>query len=82
MLQPIPCNIFVVSYTEEWRGVKTEYTIITKNNNMKEVIRKAQANEYDPDSVKMFRQQYLNLFAPLFKQIKELNEQILKIQKE
>ena len=79
MIKPIPCNIFVVTYSEEWRGMKVEYAILTTDNNMKEVIRKAQANEYDPNSIKMFKSQYDNVLGPLFKDISKNNEEIRKL---
>lgn len=79
MLKPIPCGIFVVSYTERWKNMETKYVVITTDNNMKEVIRKAQANEYDPNSVKMFASQYEKVFAPLFNDISKTNQEIKKL---
>ena len=53
MLTPIPCNLFVVSYTEKWKGVEFHRIILTTNKDMNETIRKAKNNESDPNSIRM-----------------------------
>lgn len=79
MLKPIPCGIFVVSYTERWENMEFKYVIITTDRNRDEVIRKAQANEGDPHSIKMLASQYDNIFAPLFNDISKTNQEIRKL---
>lgn len=82
MLTPIPCNLFVVSYTEKWKGVEFYRIILTTNKDMNETIRKAKNNESDPNSIRMTKTQYENVLEPLFKNIKHLNQQIYELQKE
>lgn len=82
MLNPIPCNLFVVSYTEKWKGVEFHRVILTTNKDMNETIRKAKEGEDDPNSIRMTKTQYENTLAPLFKNISQLNQQIRELQKE
>lgn len=82
MLTPIPCNLFVVSYTEKWKGVEFHRIILTTNKDMNETIRKAKNNESDPNSIRMTKTQYENVLESLFKNIKHLNQQIYELQKE
>ena len=82
MLNPIPCNLFVLTYTEKWKGVEFHKVILTTNKDMKETLRKAKNNENDPNSIRMTKTQYENVLKPLFENIKQLNQQIYELQKE
>lgn len=79
MLTPIPCNLYVISYTEDWSFEQIPKVVITTNPNMEEVIQNIKANKYDPNSIEMTETQYESIFKPLFETISQTNEEIRKI---
>ena len=77
-LKPIPCNINVMEYTENY-GADISYKNVaistrkTENDILKDV------NSYNKCTVCMSQEQYETIFEPLFDNIRRLNNQIREL---
>lgn len=77
-LNPIPCNINVMEYTENY-GSDISYKNVAISTQKTEDDILKDINSYNKCTVCMSQEQYKTVFEPLFKEIRELNNQIRKL---
>lgn len=77
-LKPIECKLTVITYTEGWKDVcEFKKVAISVRNNEKDITEALEYN--DRKTVSMTKEQYETIFAPLFKEIRKLNQQIREL---
>lgn len=80
-LERVPCNIRLIEFTENIGGVDVEKVAIHTSGFSTEVNR-AWNFEYSPECIIMYKEQYENLFQPIFEALSKLNHQVAELQKE
>lgn len=72
-LKPIPCNLKVVEYDEVIGDYHIPKVAITTLENEDQIMRILRAGEYSDSITVMYKEQFDNIFKPLFSDIRELN---------
>ena len=78
-LNPIECKLTVMEYTEGWKDVcELEMVAISLRKDEKDILEAIEHND-DNKTVVMYKDQYETIFAPLFAEIRKLNQQIKEL---
>ena len=75
-LHPIPCNLKVLEYDEVIGDYHIPKVAITILEDEKQFMKLIKAGEYSDSIVIMYKEQFDNIFRPLFSEIRELNIKI------
>lgn len=75
-LHPIPCNIKVIEYDEVIGDYHIPKVAITILENEEQIMKLIKAGEYSDSIAIMYKEQFDNIFRPLFSDIRELNTKI------
>lgn len=75
-LHPIPCNINVITYDEFIGDYCLSHVAITTLEDEEQIMKLIRAGEYSDSIVIMYKEQFDNIFCPLFSEIRKLNTKI------
>lgn len=78
-LNPIPCNLKVVEYDEVIGDYHIPKVAITTLENEDQIMRILRAGEHSDSITVMYKEQFDNIFKPLFSDIRELNIKIKEL---
>lgn len=78
-LKPIPCNLKVVEYDEVIGDYHIPKVAITTLENEKQIMKILRAGEHSDSITVMYKEQFDNIFKPLFSDIRELNIKIKEL---
>ena len=78
-LKPIPCNLKVVEYDEVIGDYHIPKVAITTLENEDQIMRTLRAGEYSDSITVMYKEQFDNIFKPLFSDIRKLNFKIKEL---
>lgn len=78
-LHPIPCNIKVVEYEEVIGDYHIPKVAITTLENEKQIMKILRAGEHSDSITVMYKEQFDNIFKPLFSDIRDLNIKIKEL---
>lgn len=78
-LNPVPCNIKVVEYDEVIGDYHIPKVAITVLEDEKQIMKILQAGEHSDSITVMYKEQFDNIFKPLFSDIRELNIKIKEL---
>ena len=78
-LNPVPCNIKVVEYDEVIGDYHIPKVAITILEDEKQIMKILRAGEHSDSIVVMYKEQFDNIFQPLFSDIRELNIKIKEL---
>ena len=78
-LHPIPCNIKVVEYEEVIGDYHIPKVAITTLEDEKQIMKILRAGEYSDSITVMYKEQFDNIFKPLFSDIRNLNIKIKEL---
>lgn len=78
-LEPIPCNLKVVEYDEVIGDYHIPKVAITTLENEKQIMKILRAGEHSDSITVMYKEQFDNIFKPLFSDIRELNIKIKEL---
>ena len=78
-LNPVPCNIKVVEYDEVIGGYHIPKVAITVLEDEKQIMKILRAGEHSDSITVMYKEQFDNIFKPLFSDIRELNIKIKEL---
>lgn len=75
-LHPIPCNIKVIEYDEIIGDYCLSHVAITTLEDEEQIMKLIRAGEYSDSIAIIYKEQFDNIFRPLFSEIRELNTKI------
>ena len=78
-LHPVPCNIKVVEYDEVIGDYHIPKVAITVLEDEKQIMKILRAGEHSDSITVMYKEQFDNIFKPLFSDIRELNIKIKEL---
>ena len=78
-LNPIPCNLKVVEYDEVIGDYHIPKIAITTLEDEKQIMKILRAGEHSDSITIMYKEQFDNIFKPLFSDIRDLNVKIKEI---
>ncbi len=78
-LKPIPCNLKVVEYDEVIGDYHIPKVAITVLEDEKQIMKILRAGEHSDSITVMYKEQFDNIFKPLFSDIRELNTKIKEL---
>ena len=78
-LKPIPCNLKVVEYDEVIGDYHIPKVAITVLEDEKQIMKILRAGEHSDSITVMYKEQFDNIFKPLFSDIRELNIKIKEL---
>lgn len=78
-LNPIPCNIKVVEYDEVIGNYHIPKVAITILEDEEQIMKILRAGEHSDSITVMYKEQFDNIFKPLFSDIRELNVRIKEL---
>lgn len=78
-LYPVPCNIKVVEYDEVIGDYHIPKIAITTLEDEKQIMKILKAGEYSDSITVMYKEQFDNIFKPLFSDIRDLNIKIKEL---
>ena len=78
-LNPVPCNIKVIEYDEVIGDYHIPKVAITVLEDEKQIMKILRAGEYSDSITVMYKEQFDNIFKPLFSDIRELNVRIKEL---
>ena len=78
-LKPIPCNLKVVEYDEVIGDYHIPKVAITTLENEKQIMKILRAGEHSDSITVMYKEQFDNIFKPLFSDIRKLNIKIKEL---
>lgn len=78
-LRPIPCNIKVIEYDEVISNYHIPKVAITILEDEGQIMKLIKAGEYSDSIAIMYKEQFDNIFKPLFSDIRELNIKIKEL---
>lgn len=78
-LNPVPCNIKVVEYDEVIGDYHIPKVAITVLEDEKQIMKILRAGEHSDSITVMYKEQFDNIFKPLFSDIRELNIKIKEL---
>ena len=78
-LHPIPCNIKLVEYDEVIGDYHIPKVAITILEDEKQFMKLIKAGEHSDSIVIMYKEQFDNIFKPLFSDIRDLNIKIKEL---
>lgn len=78
-LKPIPCNLKVVEYDEVIGNYHIPKVAITTLENEKQIMKILRAGGHSDSITVMYKEQFDNIFKPLFSDIRKLNLKIKEL---
>lgn len=76
-LKPIPCDIYTCEITETIGNVKIEKIAISKRKKKNDIMDAIYEGDFcDEKTIVIFKKQYDEILAPLFREISRLNTEI------